>query len=336
MDYSNAALIKAHVHHYREYSQATLREKARRLGELATLTGVSLIATERQHLTTAVDLVKGGPDNLAAAISVWRVFFHWLQYAGIRIDDPTIHLRRPKLRRRRPRPAPDGEAHLALRAAASVDEEVYLMLRWMRFSGARCSDVERARVEWVRDENGVTIVGLTGKGGVDRDVPLDPETARITSRFLAGSRGPLFTRPSDGRPYRVGGVSQKLSRYIHGLGFHWTPHQLRHRAVTELYRLCRDPMVLAKLMGWASIRTAEVYTELDMTASSGYVAELATRYEEQHGIRPARPMPDYSKRGKRVLEMRLADLSWEQIADDLDVTPERARQIGRQALGNAS
>lgn len=284
VDYSNDALISAHLHHYREYSAATLREKDRRLRYLSEATGVPLIATTKEHLTAAADLITGGADNLAAAISVWKVFFHWLQYAGIRLDDPTIHLRRPKLRRRKPRPAPDGEVHLTLRGAAVTDPEVYVMLRWMRFSGVRCSDIERARVEWVRDEQGVTIVGLTGKGGVDRDVPLDPETARLTQRFLRGGRGHVFTRPSDGRPYREGAISDKLCRYIHAYGWHWTPHQIRHRAVTELYRVCQDPMVLARLMGWASIRTAENYAELDMSRSASFIAEVHARYQHDHGL----------------------------------------------------
>lgn len=284
-DYSDEALVKAYLRHYRDYSSRTLRERRRQLGHLSSWLGAntaSVLADATEgNLIDFTDQVRGERDNVANHISAIRSFYRWLIYARVRVDNPAELLRRPRLPKRKPRPAPDNEVDLVLRSAALRSDELYAMLRLERFSGLRCSDIARLRVDWLRVEDGQLVADLTGKGDLQRAVPIDPETARVLVPFRTGP-GPVFTRPSDGRGYTESRISQKLNAFIHGLGFGWSAHAIRHRAATALVAAGADPFELAKIMGWRSIRTAEIYTEVDMSGAAGHVIEAARRFNAKH------------------------------------------------------
>lgn len=167
-----------------------------------------------------------------------------VQGAGVIEDIPA-----PRVPRGVPRPLDDADIRAAL---ARADERTALMIELMAYGGLRRGEVARVRGEdvsgqWLR---------VTGKGGHSRMVPLPPHLAARVQR-----RGESFIFPGriDGHlsPRRVG----ELIRACLPDGM--TPHQLRHRYATSVYRASRDIRAVQSLLGHARLDTTMVYTAVD-------------------------------------------------------------------------
>jgi integrase len=79
-----------------------------------------------------------------------------------------------------------------------------------------------------------------------------------------GKRGFLWAR-MDGEPGPPSAtrVSERINAHLHGLGITGTAHALRHRFGTVLYRETRDPLLVARVMGHASVDTTKGYLLVD-------------------------------------------------------------------------
>lgn len=175
------------------------------------------------------------------------------------IDDipgagPLDSIPAPRVPRGVPRPLPDSTIRDAL---ARADERTSLMIELMAYGGLRRGEVATVRAEdvtgqWLRVE---------GKGGHARAVPLPPHLAARVSR---GGPGYLFPGQIDGHlsARRVG----ELIRDCLPPGM--TPHQLRHRYASTVYRTSRDIRAVQALLGHARLDTTMIYTAVDSESTA--------------------------------------------------------------------
>ena len=118
------------------------------------------------------------------------------------------------------------------------------------------------------------LLTLTGKGGVQRMVPVSTRARHVLSRWLAvrpasvGGTDSRFLFPSRGETGHLTRVRLfQLLRDLAGRAGldprHVSPHVLRHAFATHLLEGGADLRVLQTLLGHADISTTQIYTHVD-------------------------------------------------------------------------
>lgn len=214
------------------------------------------------------------PSSLARKCSALRQFYGFLLDEGLRTDDPSPALPRPRTRRPLPRLLSHAEVEAMLRraedeAAADRPEAVRLLtlLELLYGSGLRATELVSLPLNAVpRDAPFLTV---TGKGGQQRMVPVSTRARHALSRWLA-------VRPPGGKllfPSRSGAghiTRIRLYQLLRDLAGRAgidpqkvSPHVLRHAFATHLLEGGADLRVLQTLLGHADIATTQIYTHVD-------------------------------------------------------------------------
>jgi site-specific recombinase XerD len=191
-------------------------------------------------------------------------YLRWVIDIGHREDDPTRVIIRPRnVHRSLPRPMSDTDISVAL-LTAPHPERAWIAL--MAFCGLRCMEVADMRRDWILDNQTPPLLAISGKGGKQRTIPL-PD--RVYAELLDAAipvRGWCWTR-MDGQPGPPSAtrVSERLNRHLHQHGIPGTAHALRHRFGTALWRETRDALLVARVMGHASVDTTKMYVLISPT-----------------------------------------------------------------------
>lgn len=214
------------------------------------------------------------PSSLARKCSALRQFYGFLLDEGLRQDDPSPALPRPRTRRPLPRLLSHGEVEAMLRraeeeAAADRPEALRMLalLELLYGSGLRATELVSLPLNAVpRDAPFLTV---TGKGGQQRMVPVSTRARHALSRWLA-------VRPPGGKllfPSRSGAghiTRIRLYQLLRDLAGRAgidrekvSPHVLRHAFATHLLEGGADLRVLQTLLGHADIATTQIYTHVD-------------------------------------------------------------------------
>ena len=232
------------------------------------------------------------PASLARKCSALRQFYGFLVDEGLRADDPSAALPRPRARRPLPRLLDHGEiarlfAQAEDEAAAETPAAVRLLalLELLYGSGLRATELVSLPLAAVpRDAPFLTV---TGKGGQQRMVPVSGRASLALRRWLAlrepGSKW-LF-------PSRAAHLTRvRLFQLLRGLAGRagldpakLSPHVLRHAFATHLLEGGADLRVLQTLLGHADIATTQIYTHVD---AARLVALVNARHPLAH-----RPVP---------------------------------------------
>jgi integrase/recombinase XerD len=214
------------------------------------------------------------PSSLARKCSALRQFFGFLVDEGLRKDDPSPALPRPRTRRPLPRLLGHGEvealfARAETEAAADRPEAVRMLalLELLYGSGLRATELVSLPLNAVpRDAPFVTI---TGKGGQQRMVPVSGPARFALTRWLAvrpqGSRLLFPSTSATGHLTRI-----RLFQLLRALAVRAgidpekvSPHVLRHAFATHLLEGGADLRVLQTMLGHADIATTQIYTHVD-------------------------------------------------------------------------
>lgn len=185
-------------------------------------------------------------------------YLRWAVDMGHRVDDPTRAIVRPRnVHRQLPRPMSDADIGLAL-MTAGYPERAWIAL--MAFCGLRCIEVAGMRRDWILDNQSPPLISVIGKGGKQRTIPL-PD--RVLAELLDAEiprRGYCWSR-LDGQPGPPSAtrVSERVNRHLHEHGIAGTAHALRHRFGTSLWRATHDALLVARVMGHASVDTTKGY-----------------------------------------------------------------------------
>lgn len=213
--------------------------------------------------------------SLAKAMSSLGSFFRWLVAEGLRDDDPSSIVERPRSRRSLPEVLSREEVDAVL---AAVDCSTPLGLRdralleLMYSAGLRVS--EASGLDMADLFLPERLLRVRGKGDKERVVPFgDPAAARLSAYLssarpaLAGAKrsAALFLNRSGGRLGRKG-IWKNYSALVSALGAPTKLHTLRHSYATHLLAGGADLRSVQELLGHADLTTTQIYTHVDDTA----------------------------------------------------------------------
>lgn len=208
----------------------------------------------------------------ARAASAVRGFFAWLDAEEGVTCDAVAALSTPKVPPRQPRPVEAEAARTLIGVVADLHPERWvgardaalLTLIW----GAGLRMAEALGLKQSDAPLGET-VRVTGKGGRLRDVPVLPvsraavETYRDLCPHAPMPDEALFLGMRGGA--LEGSLARKAMRRARetlGLPTTATPHALRHAFATQLLNSGGDLRAVQQLLGHASLRSTQVYTEV--------------------------------------------------------------------------
>lgn len=218
------------------------------------------------------------PASLARKCSTLRQFYGFLVDEGLRDDDPSPALPRPRTRRPLPRLLSHAEVDRLFQqaeseAASDLRDKVRMLalLELLYGSGLRATELVSLPLSAVpRDAPFLTV---TGKGGQQRMVPVSTRARDALSRWLSLRGSPTaaagrFLFPSSGASGHVTRV--RLFQLLRELALRAgiapekvSPHVLRHAFATHLLEGGADLRVLQTLLGHADIATTQIYTHVD-------------------------------------------------------------------------
>lgn len=225
-------------------------------------------------------------SSLARRCSALRQFYGFLIDEGLRADDPSGGLPRPRTRRPLPRLLSHEEVERFLaradeEAAADRPEAVRLLalLELLYGSGLRATELVSLPLASVPRD--APFLHVTGKGGQQRMVPVSSRSRTVLSRWLALRKGTSkFLFPSTGASGHLTRV--RLFQLLRDLAARAdidpqrvSPHVLRHAFATHLLEGGADLRVLQMLLGHADIATTQIYTHVD---SARLVALVNSRH----------------------------------------------------------
>lgn len=226
-------------------------------------------------------------SSLARKSSALRQFYGFLVDEGMREEDPSSALPRPKARRPLPRLLDHGQVEALFRTAEedarSGTPEAARMLALLELlygSGLRATELVSLPLAAIPRD--APLLTITGKGGVQRMVPVSARATRALADWLvARGKGGRFVFPSP----RGGHLSRvRLFQLLRDLALRAgldpekvSPHVLRHAFATHLLEGGADLRVLQTLLGHADIATTQIYTHVD-------AARLVTLVNERHPL----------------------------------------------------
>jgi integrase/recombinase XerD len=239
------------------------------------------------------------PASLARKCSALRQFYGFLVDEGLRGDDPSPGLPRPRTRRPLPRLLSHAEVD---RLFARIEDEasgdrpdalrMLALLELLYGSGLRASELVSLPLAAVPRD--APFLNVTGKGGQQRMVPVSTRAAHALSRWLAvrpgesagaGSKHLFPSRGASGHLTRV-----RLFQLLRELAVRAdiapekvSPHVLRHAFATHLLEGGADLRVLQTLLGHADISTTQIYTHVD---AARLVALVNARHPLSAGAKP--------------------------------------------------
>ena len=212
------------------------------------------------------------PATVARRSAALRRFYGFLVDEGLRRDDPSAALPRPRLERPLPRILDADEvARMFVEAedrAASGEANAVrnlALLELLYGSGLRASELVTLPRGALR--KGQPFLILRGKGGKERLVPISSRAETAVERWLeqvASASAWLFPGgKSHLSRVRLFQIVRQMAADAGISPDRISPHVLRHAFATHLLSGGADLRVLQSLLGHADIATTQIYTHVD-------------------------------------------------------------------------
>jgi integrase/recombinase XerD len=212
------------------------------------------------------------PSTVARRSAALRRFYGFLLDDGMRADDPSSALPKPRLQRPLPRILESGEVEAiftVIEERAASGEPLALrnlaLLELLYGSGLRATELVSLPRRAVRP--GQPFLMLRGKGDKERLVPVSERAAEAVQKWLAHvpAASPWLFPSGKSHLSRV-----RLFQLVRGMAAlagiapdRISPHVLRHAFATHLLAGGADLRVLQALLGHADIATTQIYTHVD-------------------------------------------------------------------------
>lgn len=226
-----------------------------------------LAALERDGLSAATAALK---------VSALRQFYQFLYAEGLRGDNPTTSIDRPRTKRPLPKHLSVEETARLMEAADAGEgprpARLKAMVETLYASGLRVSELVSLPLSAFR--MGQPFLIVRGKGGKERMAPLGGAAASAVEDYLAvrtsflrkGAASPwLF--PSRGRTGHV--TAARFAQMLKDLAVkagiepsRISPHVLRHAFATHLLDRGADLRSVQEMLGHADITTTQIYTHV--------------------------------------------------------------------------
>jgi integrase/recombinase XerD len=212
------------------------------------------------------------PSTVARRAAALRRFFGFLVDDGLREDDPSAALPRPRLERPLPRILDEAEIQRMFQAAedrAASGESAAVrnlaLLELLYGSGLRATELVSLPRGSVRA--GQPFLMVRGKGSKERLVPISTRADAAVHCWLNHVPGDaLWLFPSAKKHLSRVRLFQIVRAMAGDAGIsadRVSPHVLRHAFATHLLSGGADLRVLQSLLGHADIATTQIYTHVD-------------------------------------------------------------------------
>ena len=212
------------------------------------------------------------PSTVARRSAALRRFFGFLVDDGLREDDPSATLPRPRLERPLPRILDEAEIQRMFETAedrAASGESAAIrnlaLLELLYGSGLRASELVSLPRGSVRA--GQPFLMVRGKGSKERLVPISTRADTAVHRWLDHvPSNALWLFPSAKKHLSRVRLFQIVRTMAADAGIspeRVSPHVLRHAFATHLLSGGADLRVLQSLLGHADIATTQIYTHVD-------------------------------------------------------------------------
>ncbi len=212
------------------------------------------------------------PSTVARRSAALRRFYGFLLDEGMRADDPSSSLPKPRLQRPLPRILDSDEVEAmftVVEERAASGEPLALrnlaLLELLYGSGVRATELVSLPRRAVRP--GQPFLMLRGKGDTERLVPVSTRAAEAVQKWLAHVPATSTRLLPSGKSHlsRV-----RLFQLVRGMAAlagiapnRVSPHVLRHAFATHLLAGGADLRVLQSLLDHADIATTQIYTHVD-------------------------------------------------------------------------
>jgi integrase/recombinase XerD len=212
------------------------------------------------------------PSTVARRSAALRRFFGFLLDDGLRKDDPSAALPRPRLERPLPRILDTEEVQRMFEAAEDKAASGELaavrnlaLLELLYGSGLRATELVSLPRGAVRP--GQPFLMVRGKGSKDRLVPISSRAEEKVCKWLEISPGGSIWLFPSGKTHlsrvRLFQIVRAMAADAGIVPERVSPHVLRHAFATHLLSGGADLRVLQSLLGHADIATTQIYTHVD-------------------------------------------------------------------------
>jgi integrase/recombinase XerD len=212
------------------------------------------------------------PSTVARRAAALRRFFGFLVEDGLRPDDPSEALPRPRFERPLPRILDEPEVQRMFEAAedrAASGEGSALrnlaLLELLYGSGLRASELVGLPRGSVR--SGQPFLVVRGKGEKERLVPISSRAQQAVAAWIAEAPGGSIWLFPSGKSHlsrvRLFQIVRQMAADAGIAPDRVSPHVLRHAFATHLLSGGADLRVLQSLLGHADIATTQIYTHVD-------------------------------------------------------------------------
>ncbi len=237
--------------------------------------GSSLSGFGRAQVVDFLDSQRTAGLSIASVcrlLSAIKGLSRYMLLQGLTDEDPTENITSPKRWETLPKALSMGEVRELLDngARGQLAQRDSAMLELLYSSGLRVSELIALKVADVNFEAG--FLKVTGKGGKERVVPVNPRALRKVKDYLEGLRPRLLkSRHSEylfvtarGGPMSRQRFWQALKSFGAMAGIELSPHMLRHSFATHMLEGGADLRSLQKMLGHSDISTTQVYTKVSM------------------------------------------------------------------------
>ena len=212
------------------------------------------------------------PSTVARRSAALRRFYGFLLDEGMRADDPSSSLPKPRLQRPLPRILDSGDVEAmftVVEGRAASGEPLALrnlaLLELLYGSGLRATELVSLPRRAVR--SGQPYLMLRGKGDKERLVPVSERAAEAVQKWLehvpAASNWLFPSGKSHLSRVRLFQLVRGMAALAGIAPDRVSPHVLRHAFATHLLAGGADLRVLQALLGHADIATTQIYTHVD-------------------------------------------------------------------------
>lgn len=219
-------------------------------------------------------------STAALKVSALRQFYQFLYAEGLRGDNPTAAIDRPRTKRPLPKILTSEEVQKLFKAADAMDgaagRRLTAMLEILYSAGLRVSELISLPLAAFRSHDRVLLI--RGKGDKERLAPLTPRAMEAVDEYLSvrqkflpkgkTARAPsTWLFPSRGKKGHL--TAARFAQMLKDLAVEAglppskvSPHVLRHAFATHLLEGGADLRSVQQMLGHADITTTQIYTHV--------------------------------------------------------------------------
>lgn len=222
----------------------------------------------------------GRPLSITAqlgAIGAVRAYFRWLNKQNVMLWNPASDLDIPQPERRLPKAVLTIEEAEKVLGEADVRTPMGLrdraMLEVLYSTGMRRTELANLELFDIDMDRG-TLMIRQGKGKKDRMIPIGERALAWIDRYVSDVRPTHVVKSAEkalfltatGEAFLPESLTLLVSRYIDSsdVGKKGSCHLFRHTAATLMLENGADIRFIQQLLGHASIRTTEIYTQVSI------------------------------------------------------------------------